>query len=391
MTLYRLYVDNGNRAGFWVHIGLLGLPATAQLEVVAVLSDATPVHLATIVVTHRPLTTPYESRLSPITVTSLGRMGTTWLMHLLAQHPEVVVHPQYPYEVGMAKYWAHLLRVVSGPADHVGSSHPETFTHDAARIGHNPYFGGFLAATPELFQWMDARQPALVGACALQAIDEFYGEVADHAGITNPRYFAEKGLPDHVPDVLGDLYPGGRELILVRDIRDVICSAVAFDAKRGRRSFGRERLDDDLGFVSQLQMDLGRLARAWRRRQATALLVRYETLITEPAETLTEILDYLGLAHTPDVVASVLEAAGAATPELDAHRTTADPAASIGRWRTDLAKVHPDLPERCAELFSPLLSELGYSVDSSRAMRIQRGVHDALQRLNPRARDAAGA
>jgi hypothetical protein len=53
--------------------------------------------------------------------------------------------------------------------------------------------------------------------------------------------------------------------------------------------------------------------------------------------------------------------------------------------------VHPDLPERCAELFSPLLSELGYSVESSRAMRMQRGVHDALQRLDPRARDAAGA
>jgi hypothetical protein len=104
------------RAGFWAHVGLIGLPPTARLEVVAVLGDATPVHLATIVVNHRPLATPYEPRLSPITVTSLGRMGTTWLMRLLAHHPEVVVHRQYPYELGMAKYWAHLLRVTSGPS-----------------------------------------------------------------------------------------------------------------------------------------------------------------------------------------------------------------------------------------------------------------------------------
>jgi hypothetical protein len=373
----------GDRVGFRVQVGLLGLPATARLEVVAMLCDATPVHLATIVVSHRPLATTYEPRLSPITVTSLGRMGTTWLMRLLAHHPEVVVHPQYPYELGVAKYWAHLLRVASGPADHLDSSHPETFTAEAGRIGHNPYFGDFLAASPELNRWLRVRQPALLGACAQQSADEFYGEVAAAAGIAAPRFFAEKGLPDHVPDVLGDLYPGARELILVRDIRDVICSAVAFDAKRGRRSFGRESLDDDLGFVAQLHMDLGRLVRSWQRRQATALLVRYEALITAPAETLHNILGHLGLARTPDVVAALIDAAGATTPELDAHRTTVNPAASIGRWRTDLAKVHPDLPERCAELFSPLLAELGYPVGRLRARRMERDVLDVLDRLDP--------
>jgi hypothetical protein len=373
-----------DRVGFWSHVGLLGLPATARLEVVAVLSDATPVHLATIVVSHRPLATAYQPSLSPITVTSLGRMGTTWLMRLLGHHPEIVVHPEYPYELGMAKYWAHLLRVASGPADYIDSSHPETFTADAGHIGHNPYFGAFLAASPELNRWLGVGHPALVGACAQEVLDEFYGQVAEAAGagITAARFFAEKGLPDHVPDVLSDLYPGARELILVRDIRDVICSAVAFDAKRARRSFGRESLDDDLEFVSQLHMDLGRLVRSWQRRQSTALLVRYESLITAPARTLREILGYLGVACAPDAVDAVLEAAGASTPELDAHRTTADPAASIGRWRTDLAKVHPDLPERCAELFSPLLAQLGYSVSHDRAHRMQRDVLDVLGRLD---------
>jgi hypothetical protein len=365
-----------------VQVGLLGLPATAQLEVVAMLHDTTPVHLATIVVSHGPLVTAYEPRLSPITVTSLGRMGTTWLMRLLAQHPEVVVHPQYPYELGVAKYWAHLLRVATAPADHVDSSHPETFTTEGTRIGHNPYFGDFLAASPELNRWLGLRQPALVGACAQQSADEFYGEVATSAGITQPRYFAEKGLPDHVPDVLADLYPAAREVILVRDIRDVICSAVAFDAKRGRRSFGRESLDDDLGFVSQLHMDLGRLVRSWQRRQSSALLVRYETLISAPAETLHDILGHLGLTRSPDVVAAVLDAATATTAELDAHRTTVNPAASIGRWRTDLAKVHPDLPERCAELFSPLLAELGYPVAQLRARRMERDLIGVLGRLD---------
>jgi hypothetical protein len=370
------------RAGFEVHLGLIGLPPTTQLEVVAVLDDGSPVHLASIVVSHRPLDTAYEPRLSPITVTSLGRMGTTWLMRLLAHHPEVVVHPQYPHELGMAKYWAHLLRVAASPADHLTSSHPETFTADAAHSGHNPYFGNFLNGSPELNGWLGTRQPALLGACAQQSLDEFYGEVAASAGITAPRFFAEKSLPDQVPDVLGDLYPSGGELILVRDIRDVICSAVAFDAKRNRRSFGRESLDDDLGFVAQLQMDLGRLVRSWQRRKHNALLVHYETLITAPAQTVAEILGHLGLDHTPAVVAAVLEGAGASTPELDDHRTTANPAASIGRWHTDLAQVHPDLPERCEELFGPLLTELGYSVTVPRARRMARDLADVLERLD---------
>lgn len=378
------------RSGFWVHIGLLGLPQTAQLEVVAMLGDGTPVHLATIVVEHAPLVTQYKPRLSPVTVTSLGRMGTTWLMRLLAHHPEVVVHPQYPYELGMAKYWAHLLQVASGPADHVASSHPETFTADTAHVGHNPYFGDFLAGSPELNRWLARRQPELVAACAQRSLDEFYGEVATAAGSTDPRFFAEKGLPDQVPDVLGDVYPGGRELILVRDIRDVICSAVAFDAKRGRRSFGRESLDDDLGFVTQLHMDLGRLVRSWHRRRSTALLVRYETLITAPVQTLDRILDHLGLAHGADIISTVLDAAGATSLELEAHRTTANPGASIGRWRTDLAKVHPDLPERCADLFSPLLAELGYSVDRPRARRMERDVAAVLGRLDAPAPAAGG-
>jgi hypothetical protein len=376
-----------DRSGFWVSIGLIGLPPTSQLEVVAVLGDGSPVHLASIVVLHRPLATHYEPQLSPITVTSLGRMGTTWLMRLLAHHPEVVVHPQYPHELGMAKYWAHTLRVVAGPADHLASAHPETLTANTGYTGHNPYFGTFLNDSPELNRWLGARQPALLGACAQQSLDEFYGEVAALAGMTAPRFFAEKSLPDHVPDVLGDLYPSGRELILVRDIRDVICSAIAFDAKRNRRSFGRESLDDDLGFVAQLQMDLGRLVGSWRRRQDTALLVQYETLITAPAQTVGEILGHLGLARTPDVVAAVLEGASTTTPELDGHRTTANPAASIGRWHSDLAQVHPDLPERCEELFGPLLTELGYSVRVPRARRMTRDVAEVLGRLD--APDAA--
>lgn len=363
--------DGSSRSGFRLHLGILGLPASAPLEVVAVHADGVPAHLGTIHVEHRGLTTPYAPRMAPISVTSLGRMGTTWLMRLLGSHPDIAVHPQYPYELGVAKHWAHLLLVAAGPADHARSAHPETLTADTTRVGHNPYFGDFLAGSPDLNRWLGVRQPALLGACAQQSLDEFYGPIGNGAVAD---HFAEKCLPDHVPDVLADLYPEWQEIILVRDIRDVVCSAIAFDAKRKRQSFGRELLADDLDFVTQLQMDFGKLLRSWGRRRPSSLLVGYEDLVTAPAETVGRVFGHLGLSHTPAVVARVLETASASSPELDGHRTSSDSVASIGRWRTDLAAIHPELPGRCEDLFGPLLADFGYSVQPSRSRRM----HDRL-------------
>lgn len=369
--------------GFWVHVGLLGLPTTAKLEVCAMLTDATPVHLGTIVVSHQPMATGYSPRLAPIIVTSLGRMGTTWLMRLLAAHPQVVVHGTYPYELGIAKYWTHLLRVAAGPADHLDSSHPETFTADLGQVGHNPYFGDFLAESPELNRWLAREQPGLLGAAIQRSIDGFYQQVAKHGGVSDARYFAEKGLPDHVPDLLRDLYPHARELILVRDIRDVICSVLAFDEKRQTRSFGREWLADDLGFVHQLHMDLERLVRGWRRRRDSARLVRYEAMVAAPVETVCGILEYLDLPATPAMVDSMLRQAAAPTPELDDHRTSASAEDSVGRWRRELADQHPELLKHCQE-FVPLLAELGYptSEPGHRAPELSRVLLDVLERLD---------
>ena len=53
-------------------------------------------------------------------------------------------------------------------------------------------------------------------------------------------------LPDHVPILLSDLYEDSREIILVRDPRDVLCSLVAFNAKRG---FGLSPTWQDISFM----------------------------------------------------------------------------------------------------------------------------------------------
>ena len=37
------------------------------------------------------------------------------------------MHPAHPHEVHAAAYWAHLFKVLSEPADHQDSAHPDGF------------------------------------------------------------------------------------------------------------------------------------------------------------------------------------------------------------------------------------------------------------------------
>jgi hypothetical protein len=371
-------------SGFRLRLGLLGLPPIADLELCIALADGSPLHIGTITVSHTPFEVGTPSRLSPVLVTSLGRMGTTWLMGLLGQHPEVVIHPQYPHELGVARYLAHLLAVICAPADHLDSSQPDTFSKNTKSIGHNPFFGDFLAADEETNNWLSCRAPALMAAFVRQATDEFYGSISSRSGRCGARFFGEKCLPDHLPYLFHDLYESTREVILVRDIRDVVCSALAFNAKRGTSSFGREWLDDDLAFVDQLHQDLERLVVSWRRRSGTALLVRYEDLVREPEATLARVFGHIGISSSPEIVNAAL-AGAQATSGLEAHRTTATGQESSGRWTTELAQNHPLLLQRCHERCGDLLLELGYDVPGAgrRAPELKRALGISLASLNP--------
>jgi hypothetical protein len=79
--------------------------------------------------------------------------------------------------------------------------------------------------------------------------------------------------------------------------------------------------------------------------------------MTRPHETLTKVVAYAGLGTAAGEVDPMIEAAGRWLPGMDEHRTTPDPAASIGRWRRDLA---PALVAACERAAGPALEAWGY-------------------------------
>ena len=63
------------------------------------------------------LTSAFTPSMQPIMVTSPGRSGSTWLMRMLAEHPDIIVHERFPYETHVCSYWMHFIQVLATPVD----------------------------------------------------------------------------------------------------------------------------------------------------------------------------------------------------------------------------------------------------------------------------------
>jgi hypothetical protein len=348
------------RSGFRIPVSVLGLRPEFDLRLRAILADDSSVRLARIRGRWRPLRTGFEPVLWPLMMTCIGRTGSTWVMRLLAEHPAIVAHRVYPYELRIARYWLHMLKVLTEPADHFHSGHPDYFQNERAWVGHNPFYPEPLGRSKRLDEWLGRTYVEELAAFCQRSIDECYRRIAADQGEEGALFFAEKHRPDTLPSMVWQLYPDARELILVRDFRDVICSALSFNERRGRVAFGRQHVETDAEFVRQVARGRVRnLLESWYERRDRAHLVRYEDIVLSPIEAIGAMLRALDLEHDRATIEGMIERASQPTPELDRHQTSDDPERSIGRWRTDLA---PDLQEVCREELGGTLEAFGYEV-----------------------------
>jgi hypothetical protein len=343
-------------SGFWSLCGTVPLERQFTLDVRAVLADGTRTWIASIAGRREPVQTSFRPQLKPLLVTSLGRTGTTLLMSLLAAHPAIVAYRAYPYETFPARYWLHLFRVLAEPADRAHSSDPSNFTADLWRVGYNPFHTAPATHVPELADLFGRSYVERLARFCQESIDDFYRATASLQEQPGAELFAEKFQPDALPRIAWDLYPEMKEIVLVRDFRDLICSVFAFNEKRGTVDFGRDGFQSDADYVRYVGQRARELLDAANSRRDRAELVRYEDLATDPMGTLEHLLRYLGVDDDPAIVQAMARTAFESAA-LDEHRTTPSIADSIGRWRRELA---PELLAACREHLDPVLGECGY-------------------------------
>ncbi|NET42671.1 sulfotransferase [Okeania sp. SIO2B3] len=352
--------------GFQIEVVIIGLPLEGELNIQAVLKNQSTISIGVIKYRRQRLHSNYQSKLQPLLMTSSGRSGSTWIMRLLSQHPAIVTSQIHPYEIRVSQYWMQMLAVLSQPSNSVDFS-PTYFYDEFYRTGPNPYHNHNINSCLNS-SWLGLDYIENLADFCRQNIDRFYENIAIGQGkVLTPLlhnnsnfYFVEKFLLRLNRTLLLEIYPQAREIILVRDFRDMACSVAAFNAKRGYVDFGRQRFKSDREYIQRgVKSAAFHILQLWRERKEQAHLVRYEDLILAPEQTLSSIFEYLHLDNSSSTISKVLEKASEDTKQLKRHRTSANPQESIGRWRNDL---EPSLQALCTEVCQEALQEFGYSL-----------------------------
>jgi hypothetical protein len=347
-----------DEGGLTLNVSALDLPYRFRVVVRAVLEDNMRAPVAALSGTRAPLPEAPASGASPVLITMIGRSGSTAVSNLLCHHPDFAGYRTWDTETHVVSYWTAVLRALARPASYerqlqADSLEGSWWLDDRA----SPAFPADEPGLPAL-----AREgvEAIASFCRAQ-IGLTASSLATAAGRPEARYFVEKAQPDQVrsvAEVAMELDPRAREIVLVRDFRDVVCSMLAYSRKKGFRGFGPRSGASVEETIRWLSFNgAGGLTAYAERRGARAHLLRYEDLITHPAATLTDVLAYIGVDARPQTVAAMLEGLAAERERRDSHATSDSAQRSIGRWREEL---DPDQQALAEHLFRPHLDALGY-------------------------------
>jgi len=343
-----------NRLGFRTMVGAFRLPRQFQIELRAALEDGQEVTIGEIR-GRRDSLAPADpaGSLRPAIISSpSGRTGTTWAVNLLGHHPEAVAYPPFGVEPRPAAYWLEAMSALAEPAAYMRSLRPrrgtETWWLGDAKTAREPVPDDRTAA----YLANDSVKTLL--GFARERTESFYRMVAEVQG-KQPSTFVEKAPYGRVRRAaIADLFPGMRELVLFRDPRDTLSSIMAYSERNpnARLAGGVKELEArvDALATSYLGM-IGELPELDR-----SIPILYEDLIRNPAETLSHMLRHLDLDSSEEAVLSTLSAA-TEDGVPDRHRTTKNPAKSIGRWERDL---RPPIRDLANERFAEVLRALGY-------------------------------
>jgi omega-hydroxy-beta-dihydromenaquinone-9 sulfotransferase len=287
----------------------------------------------------------------PIFVVGYMHSGTTLLLNILNNHPDVFC-PKHE-----TKYFMHLdlvRRHISVSRESAGEA-AESFVRQVMKEG------------------FPVRPPASAKARPLPDTDAalaFRRALESSAQSRGHSRWAEK-TPGHIyhTDRIADLIPDAIFIEVVRDPRDVLASKKTrketvwttdrYPAEvRGRKHLQKsfDPLWDSLAWKSAIHAG----SKAQRLEPGRYLRVRYEDLVLQPEATASQICEFAGLDFTRNLLN--VPPGNPADPERLDSDTSGVVRASIGRWEGVLTKSEAYIVERvCREQ----MLMLGYSLQAA--------------------------
>ena len=277
---------------------------------------------------------------TPILVTTTGRSGSSLLMARLAQHPAILVARDHPHELKLLSYYALALNTLVSGADRERSTNADNMLATKRYfVGFNPYNDETQRHDPVFQSFWTESSPDILRACFVALIDAYYARRTGRAGKPHARFFAEKiGTAELARHAASFMFGTVNEIMLVRDPRDIACSARSF----WQRSFDRSIVVLRNGFKTMSRP---------RAEPGRRHILRYEDLVLKPHDAMRDVCAFLGIEYLPSLLGS------GEGRVFQAHGTSVSPEQSIGRWRRELSAENIAIANRA---FAPFLRRYGY-------------------------------
>ena len=290
--------------------------------------------------------------------TPTGRTGTTWVVHLLGHHPQIVAYPPHGVEPRAASYWLEVLAALSEPGSYKRVLRTSV-DRDHWWLGEWPEAGRQPIRDEWTQRYLGRDRTVALAKHAREQIEDFYRGVAGQQGKQRAEVFVEKAPMGRLRlEVLSDLLPETKDVTLFRDPRDTICSILSYADKNPNAALVSDRPDTGDEYLEIVADSFRGLLEEARARPDESLVVRYEDLLLEPEPTLGRILEHLDLDAGESSIAETLSSALESAEHLSGHRTASGSVnASIGRWRRDM---DAGLQLRSSSIFADVLAELDY-------------------------------
>jgi|GEM_PF-2980633 len=353
--------DGYDRYGFFSHLNPYLLPEQFELEVNAITEGAEKILLCTIS-GQRPSLPSCD--LPPLLVTTLGRTGSTALLGTLGMHPKVAVYKPFDQEARYISYYTQMFRTMSSAYSWQVplAAISENVSQDQL-IGRGVPSDDILHYSVYSEMWdsfYHQYAPDLFKFCAGQ-LSQLYRQVAKLNGNDSPQWIVEKFVPGNEVTEVKTLFPSAREIVLVRDPRDVYCSILSFIEKKGQLGFGRECFQNNRSYLMEgFIPSVMQLYRYWKAHVDSVCLVRYEDMILEPQRTFHRICQHLGIDTTFETINQMLVKASETSKNRQTeHQTSSSVANSIGRFRNVLPQSDVSLINN---LLCEPLTEFGYEL-----------------------------
>lgn len=343
---------------FLLYLNTLALPQHFSVELRAVFEDGAERAFAKIEGRRSRLTSGVDAASAPLLITTLGRSGSMVLLQVLMAHPDMTAYRATELEVRTASYWTDVLLTLSEPWSYLRQAYADRPVQHGWSVDRDlrPTFNPH---DDDVFAQMSGATVVDLAQMCHRQIDNFYRAVAQQDDRPDAHFFVEKSQPafgSSTADLLEELDPRTREIVLVRDFRDMACSWVSHDAKQVGTNGTAVPTEEAL---RRWEVPARELYRHWERRRERAHLVRYEDLIADPATVVAELLAFLERDSSEETVQSLAEQVTYVPPSLEGHATTPSASASVGRWRLDLDE---HLQGVCNQVFHEALAGFGYEV-----------------------------